>query len=142
MIRAGTDGASRHAPLPEFLTNCGDRFSLIWQKFHELCQPTTVYPLTQNGQRKPDIYGYNLWTFCGDAMKAVPAAEFKNRCLALLEEVQRTRRPLVVTRHGKPVAEVSAYVESGSGKSNPLKGSIEYQGDLVSPLGEHWDADA
>jgi antitoxin (DNA-binding transcriptional repressor) of toxin-antitoxin stability system len=75
-------------------------------------------------------------------MKAIPAAEFRNRCLALLEEVQRTRRPFVVTRHGKPVAEVSAFVAKSSTADNPLRGSIELEGDLVSPLREPWDANA
>jgi prevent-host-death family protein len=75
-------------------------------------------------------------------MKAVPAAEFRNRCLALLDEVQRTRRPFVVTRHGKPVAEVSAFVAKSSAAENPLRDSIEFEGDLLSPLNERWDANA
>jgi antitoxin (DNA-binding transcriptional repressor) of toxin-antitoxin stability system len=75
-------------------------------------------------------------------MKAIPAAEFRNRCLALLEEVQRTRRPIVVTRHGKPVVEVSAFVAKFGTADNPLRGSIEFEGDLVSPLSEPWDANA
>jgi antitoxin (DNA-binding transcriptional repressor) of toxin-antitoxin stability system len=75
-------------------------------------------------------------------MKAIPAAEFRNRCLALLEEVQRTRRPIVVTRHGKPVAEVSAFTAKSSTAENPLVGSIEFEGDLISPLNEGWEANA
>ena len=34
----------------------------------------------------------------------IGAGAFKNRCLALLDEVARTRRPLTITKHGKPVA--------------------------------------
>ena len=39
-------------------------------------------------------------------MNEVPISEFKAKCLALLEEVRKTRNPIRVTRHGKPVAEV------------------------------------
>jgi antitoxin (DNA-binding transcriptional repressor) of toxin-antitoxin stability system len=33
----------------------------------------------------------------------VPISEFKAKCLALLEEVRATRKPIRMTRHGKPV---------------------------------------
>ena len=73
-------------------------------------------------------------------IKTVAAAEFKAHCLALLEEVRQTRESLVVTRHGKPVAEISPYVHRSTQAENPLKGSILFQGDLISPLDEQWDS--
>lgn len=72
--------------------------------------------------------------------KTVAAAEFKARCLALLEEVRQSRQPLLVTRHGKPVAEISPFVARNDTGENPLKGSVLFQGDLVSPLDERWDS--
>jgi prevent-host-death family protein len=36
----------------------------------------------------------------------VTISKFKATCLALLEEVRRTGRPLLVTRRGEPIAEV------------------------------------
>lgn len=72
--------------------------------------------------------------------KTVAAAEFKARCLALLEEVRQTRQPLLVTRHGKPVAEISPFVAQNDTDENPLKGSVLFQGDLISPLDERWDS--
>lgn len=36
----------------------------------------------------------------------IPASVFKARCLALFDEVATTHRPLVVTKHGQPVARV------------------------------------
>jgi len=74
------------------------------------------------------------------AVKTVPATEFKQHCLALLEEVRQTRQSLLVTRHGKPVAEISPYVPRERDSVNPLKGSILYQGDLVAPIEEKWDS--
>lgn len=72
--------------------------------------------------------------------KSVPATEFKARCLALLEEVRETRQPLLVTRHGRPVVEISPYAAKDTAETNPLKGSILYQDDIVSPVEEKWDS--
>ncbi len=36
----------------------------------------------------------------------VTVSKFKATCLALLEEVRRTGRPLLITRRGEPIAEV------------------------------------
>ncbi len=38
--------------------------------------------------------------------KTIAAAEFKAKCLALLDEVESTRQELVITKRGKPVAHV------------------------------------
>jgi prevent-host-death family protein len=72
--------------------------------------------------------------------KTVAATEFKAHCLALLEEVRETRQPLLVTRHGRPVVEISPYVPKDASRTNPLKGSILFQGDLISPIDEKWDS--
>jgi len=74
------------------------------------------------------------------APRSVPATEFKTRCLALLEEVRETRQPLLVTRHGKPVVEITPYLPKNAARVNPLKGSIVFQGDLISPLEDKWDS--
>jgi len=39
-------------------------------------------------------------------MKEIAISEFKAKCLGILEEVRKTRKPIRVTRFGKPVAEV------------------------------------
>ncbi len=73
-------------------------------------------------------------------MRTLPAAKFKNRCLAVLDEVQRTRLPVIVTRHGKPVAQIGPVTSAGPRRNNPIKGSIEYEGDLIAPIEGAWDA--
>jgi prevent-host-death family protein len=72
--------------------------------------------------------------------KSVPATEFKAHCLVLLEEVRETRQPLLVTRHGRPVVEICPYAPKDATQTNPLKGSVLYQGDLISPINEKWDS--
>jgi prevent-host-death family protein len=74
-------------------------------------------------------------------MKTVSATEFKTRCLALLEEVRRTRRPLLVTRHGAPVAEISPHIARQRDGNNPLKDSILFQDDLLSPVDVRWESE-
>lgn len=39
-------------------------------------------------------------------MQRVPAAQFKSRCLALLDQVAESGRPVIVTKHGKPVVQI------------------------------------
>ena len=74
-------------------------------------------------------------------MRSMTATQFKNRCLAVLEDVERTRRPLVVTRRGKPVARIGPVTtDLGTPADNPLKDSIEFQDDLVAPIEEAWEA--
>jgi prevent-host-death family protein len=77
-------------------------------------------------------------------MKEIAISEFKAKCLGILEEVRKTRKPIRVTRFGKPVAEVvpptpekSAKIQLGS-----MVGTAEILGDIVGPTGslDDWDA--
>jgi prevent-host-death family protein len=38
--------------------------------------------------------------------RQIKASEFKAKCLALMDEVARTGNPVVITKNGKPVAEL------------------------------------
>lgn len=69
--------------------------------------------------------------------RRIPAGQFKAKCLALLDEVARTHRPLVVTKRGKPVAQL---VPIEPRKPRTLLGSVVEKGDIVSPIAGHWDA--
>jgi prevent-host-death family protein len=72
--------------------------------------------------------------------RRIPASRFKARCLALLDDVARSRRALVVTKRGRPVAMVVPV--SAPADAPDLRGSVVRQGDLVTPLDEDWDAEA
>jgi prevent-host-death family protein len=71
-------------------------------------------------------------------IRPVPAGEFKAKCLALLDEVAATGRPILVTKRGRPVARI---VPVDDRDVPSLRGSIVHQGDVVSPVGERWDAE-
>jgi prevent-host-death family protein len=69
--------------------------------------------------------------------RQLPAGEFKAKCLAVLDEVQRTGRSIVVTKRGRPVAQV---VPLAGAPSRSLQGSLLHETDLLSPIDVEWDA--
>lgn len=70
----------------------------------------------------------------------IGAGEFKARCLKLIDEVQRTRKPIVITKRGKPMARLVAYEAKGPQLYGPLKGMATIKGDIISPIEVEWDA--
>lgn len=67
--------------------------------------------------------------------RTISASRFKATCLALLDEVARTGRPVVVTKHGRPVAQVVPL----EGQAPPsLIGSILEEGDILTPFDDEW----
>jgi prevent-host-death family protein len=76
-------------------------------------------------------------------MREIAISEFKAKCLALLEEVRKTKKPVRVTRFGKPVAEVvPPSVAPTSNWIGSMKGSIKILGDIVSPATQEDDWEA
>jgi prevent-host-death family protein len=70
-------------------------------------------------------------------MKTVAISEFKAKCLSLLEEVQKTKQPLRVTRFGKPVAEVVPIGPTAMPDwFGSMKGTFEILGDIISPAND------
>ena len=78
-------------------------------------------------------------------MIEVPISEFKAKCLALLEQVRKTREPIRVTRHGKPVAEVvpPGPVMDRKAWLASMKGTVTILGDIISPATDkdEWEAE-
>jgi prevent-host-death family protein len=71
----------------------------------------------------------------------IPAGEFKARCLKLMDEVQATRRPLVITKRGKPVAKLVPVEEEVPSLFGRLKGTVTIHGDIISPIEQDWHAE-
>jgi prevent-host-death family protein len=68
-------------------------------------------------------------------MKSVSISEFKAKCLGLIDQVDKTRQPLRITRHGRPVAEL---VPAGPDRKRKflgdMVGTVKFFGDVVSPV--------
>jgi prevent-host-death family protein len=73
--------------------------------------------------------------------KAIAAGEFKAKCLHLLDEVQQTRKEIVITKRGRPVARLVPVEEELLSIFGRMKGSGKILGDIVGPTGEVWEAD-
>jgi prevent-host-death family protein len=69
----------------------------------------------------------------------MPAGEFKAKCLSVLDQVQRTGKTVVVTKRGRPVAQLMPLSSDDSGS---LLGSVVYEEDLLSPIDAEWNARA
>jgi prevent-host-death family protein len=73
-------------------------------------------------------------------MQEIAISEFKAKCLALLEQVQKTKKPILVTRFGKPVAQVSPPPPKTAGDVvGSMKGTFEILGDIISPANDEDD---
>ena len=64
----------------------------------------------------------------------VAAAEFKANCLRLMDEVARQRRPIIITKRGKPVVKLVPIETEGIDLFGRMAGSIKICGDIVSPI--------
>src|SRR6266550_6019138 len=85
----------------------------------------------------PFDYLFRLWSNIM-VMKEVAISEFKAKCLAILEQVHKTKKPILVTRFGKPVAEVvpPSVATAPRAWMGSMKDTIQILGDIVSPANE------
>ncbi|MEA2239863.1 MAG: Antitoxin Phd YefM, type toxin-antitoxin system [Thermoanaerobaculia bacterium] len=66
-------------------------------------------------------------------MKEMPISKFKATCLAVIEQVRKTKRPVRITRFGKAVAEVVPPSPKPSEKRalGFMAGKMDVSGDIV-----------
>ncbi len=74
----------------------------------------------------------------------VSATDFKAKCLALIDEMNRTKVPIIVTNRGKPVAEMYPARVEGEAKSfiGSMKGTVLRYDDPFAPATDpdEWEA--
>ena len=77
-------------------------------------------------------------------MEQIAVSKFKATCLSVLDRVRKTRKPILVTRFGVPLAEISPPPEPKRRSSwiGAMAGTAEIIGDIVSPISseDEWDA--
>ena len=74
-------------------------------------------------------------------MQTIQASEFKAKCLALMDNVAKTGEVFVVTKNGKPVAELRAYSGPRAGSPFGLHSGLTITGDVVNAFDDlPWDA--
>jgi len=67
-------------------------------------------------------------------MKTIPAGEFKTHCLTLMDEVKAKRQPMIITKHGKPVAKLVPVDSKADDIFDFFGGKGSLRGDVVSPI--------
>lgn len=76
------------------------------------------------------------------SIRSVPAGEFKQHCLQLMDEVRDRRIALVITKHGTPVAQLVPVDENAADGFGFLAGTVTVHGDIVAPDTDEWGDDA
>ena len=75
-------------------------------------------------------------------MKTIAAGAFNATCLAVMDEVQKKRQGVVITKNGKPVAKLVPIAEEPDPIFGFMKGKGRIIGDVMAPVVplEDWDA--
>jgi len=73
--------------------------------------------------------------------QTIAAGEFKAKCLHLLDEVHQTRKEIIITKRGRPVAKLLPIESEMPSVFGRMKGTGRILGDIVAPTGEKWEAD-
>lgn len=68
------------------------------------------------------------------------AGKFKAQCLKVMDKVKKTRKKVIITKHNKPVAQLVPIDEKEVSLFGAMKGTIQILEDIISPIGEEWDA--
>ena len=67
-------------------------------------------------------------------MEIVIASEFKAKCLKIMDKVAATGEPVIITKHGVPVAQLVPEVQKPETLFGALQGSVIILGDIVGPI--------
>lgn len=77
-------------------------------------------------------------------MEEIAISKFKATCLAVLERVRKTGKPILVTRFGEPVAAINPPPPGDRPKHwvGAARATGEILGDIVSPAADATDWEA
>ncbi len=67
-------------------------------------------------------------------MKTIPAGEFKTHCLSIMDDVRKSRQPVLITKKGVAVAKLVPVESTERDLFGCLTGTIEILGDVEAPV--------
>jgi prevent-host-death family protein len=78
----------------------------------------------------------------GAHMKTMAISEFKAHALKVLDDVAKSQETIVITKRGKPIAQVGPHRKS---EMKPIPGKLAhafvFEKDIITPLGKGlWEA--
>lgn len=72
----------------------------------------------------------------------ISAAEFKSKCLKIMDQVNDFHEEVIITKHGKPVAKLVPYsTKPQKNLFGFMKDSVMEKDDIIQFFDEVWDAD-
>lgn len=74
--------------------------------------------------------------------RIVQAGVFKAECLKIMDQVQQTKKPVIVTKHNIPIVRIVPLEDQSQPLFGKMKGTGRDLGDIVTSTGEKWDADS
>lgn len=72
----------------------------------------------------------------------VSASEFKVHCLEYLEHTRTEATHYIVTKRGKPIAQLTPIMDSRPFAFGQLAGTALIKGDIIAPIDVEWDENA
>jgi antitoxin (DNA-binding transcriptional repressor) of toxin-antitoxin stability system len=73
------------------------------------------------------------------SMTKIAASQFKAKCLIIVNRVQKIGKSVVITRGGKPVAQLSPVpCQLEIDVFDYMAGKVKIVGDIVSPIDAGW----
>lgn len=68
-------------------------------------------------------------------METMAISEFKAKCLAVMKRVQKTKKPILITKRGEPVVEIVPPTVSAprTRQLGGMRGTAIIVGDIISP---------
>jgi prevent-host-death family protein len=67
-------------------------------------------------------------------MKEIRASVFKSRCLTIMDKVQSTGEPVIITKRGIPIVKIMPVPAAEEDIFGFMAGKIKVVGDIESPL--------
>ena len=77
-----------------------------------------------------------------DFIETMGISQFKSHALRILDQVFKTKKHIIITKHGKPLAQIVPYQQNlADHMPGKLKDTLVFEDDIISPMGEKlWDA--
>ena len=73
--------------------------------------------------------------------KQIAAGEFKAKCLQIMDEVQQTHAPIIISKRGVPIVKLVPVENEPIDVFGMLKGSVTINEDIIASIEERWEAD-
>ena len=74
--------------------------------------------------------------------RTIAASEFRANCLKLMDEVQASGKPIIVTKHGAEVVRIEPCRPQLRAPFGRYKHLFRHVGDIESPLDVEWEAES